>query len=153
MVLTNFQLEEMAEERGLNLIGIFSKNQLPSERVVGSYIVNMQDYDQGDGSHWVAFILFSNGKACYFDSFGFPMPREINSFLIPFKPVATNNRTIQCIKSTMCGYFCLAFIEYFNDVDPQIENVFELFDDFLNCFSHDAKKNDVIVKELLKKFK
>ncbi len=148
-MLTNFELEDIAEKNGLDLIGVFSKDQMPNERVVGSYIINLQDYNDGNGTHWVCFKLFDNGKCCYFDSFGMPMPREINSWLMKFKPIATNNRHIQDIKSSKCGYFCLAFIEYFNDIDPTQTDVFELFDDFLNCFSTDEKKNDKIVMELL----
>jgi hypothetical protein len=152
-MITNFELEDIAEKRGLDLIGVFSKDLLPKEKVAGSYIVNLQDYDDGNGTHWVAFKLFSNGKCCYFDSFGMPMPVDINSWLMKFKPVATSNRHIQDIKSELCGYFCLAFIEYFNDIDPKKEDVFELFDDFLNCFSINEKTNDKIVMELLDKYK
>jgi hypothetical protein len=52
----------------------------------------------------------------------------------------------------MCGWFCLAFIKYFNDFDTKKNDVFEAYDDFLNIFSNDAKKNDKIVSELLKKY-
>ena len=152
-MLTNFDLEDYCEKNGLNLIGVYSKDELPSERIAGSYIINMQDSDKGQGTHWVSIIIFSNGKAIYFDSFGFPAPREINSFLMPFKPIASNNRTIQYLKSTMCGYFCLALIEYFNDVEPETVDVYELYDDFLNSFSTDTKLNDKIVKEILKLFR
>ena len=152
-MISNFQLQEIAEERGLDLIGVFSKDKLPNERVAGSYIVNLQDYDDGGGAHWVVFKIFSNAKCCYFDSFGMPMPQDVNSWLMKFKPVATNNRHIQHIKSQLCGYFCLAFIEFFNDIDPKKQDVFELFDDFLNCFSTNEKVNDKIVMELLEKYK
>ena len=39
-MLTNFDLEDMAEDAGLDLVGVFSKDLLPKERVVGSYIIN-----------------------------------------------------------------------------------------------------------------
>ncbi len=150
-MISNFDLETIAEDEGLDLIGVFSKDLLPKEKVAGSYIVNLQDYDDGNGTHWVAFKLFTNGKCCYFDSFGMPMPQDVNKWTMKFKPVATSNRHIQDIKSQLCGYFCLAFIEYFMDIDPKKEDVFEKFDDFLNCFSNNTKLNDKILKELLEK--
>lgn len=150
-MLTNFDLEDMAEQMNLDLIGVFSKDMLPKERVAGSYIVNLQDYDDGDGTHWVSFKIFDNAKCCYFDPFGMPMPLDVNKFLMKFKPVAVNNRIIQDIKSDKCGYFCIAFINYFNNFDTKKNDVFEAFDDFLNCFSNKSKLNDKIVFELLDK--
>jgi len=151
-MLSNIDLENMAEKDGLDLIGVFSKDQLPTERRVGSYIVNMQDFDQGCGSHWLTFKIFDNGKAIYFDSFGVIFPEEVGEFLKMFKPIAWNNRHIQDIKSENCGRFCLAFIKYFNDFDTKKNDVFEAYDDFLNVFSNYPKTNDKILFELLKKY-
>jgi len=151
-MLTNFDIEQIAEDDELDLIGVFSKDMLPKERVAGSYIVNLQNYDDGDGTHWVAFKIFDNGKACYIDAFGFPAPVEINSFLMPFKPIASNNREIQHIKSDKCGYFCLAFIKYFNNFNTKKYDVYEAFDDFLNAFSNNTKVNDDIVLQMLDKY-
>jgi hypothetical protein len=67
---------------------------------------------------------------------------------MPFKPIATNNRQIQDIKSIRCGYFCLAFIDYFNNFDTK-NDAYEAYDDFLNCFSNNKKMNDKVVLELL----
>lgn len=151
-MLSNFDLEEMAEKDKLDLIGVFSKDLMPTERVAGSYIINLQNYEDGGGTHWTACKIFTNKKACYFDSFGMPMPVEVNKFLMPFKPIAQNNRHIQDAKSDKCGYFCLAFIKYFDDFDCKKQDVYEAYDDFLNCFSNDPRTNDKIVMELLKKY-
>ncbi len=123
---------------------------LPDEKRVGSYIINLEDHDVSSGSHWTAFIIFENGKACYFDSFGFPAPKEVNNFLKPFKPIATNNRHIQHVKSDKCGYFCFAFIKYFNDFNIK-KDVYEAYDDWLNIFSNNEKTNCKIVMDLIKK--
>jgi hypothetical protein len=151
-MLTNFDLEDIAEKDGLDLIGVFSKNMLPMERIAGSYIINLQNYEDGDGTHWVACKIFTNKKCCYFDPFGSPMPIEVNSFLMPFKPVAQNNRQIQDIKSVKCGYFCLSFIKYFNDFNYKKNDVYEAYDDWLNCFSNNSNTNDKIVMEMLEKY-
>jgi hypothetical protein len=52
--------------------------------------------------------------------------------------------------SDKCGYFCLAFIKWFNNVNPK-KDVYELYDDFINAFSSNLKLNDKIVMELLNK--
>lgn len=151
-MLTNFDLIDLAEDNGFDLIGVYSKDELPSHHQPGSYIINMQDSDVGNGTHWVVFKIFPNKQSCYFDSFGTGMPVEVSEFLEPFKPVATNNRQIQDAKSTYCGFFCLSFIKFFNDFPYKKEDVFEAFDDYLNCFSNDPKQNDKIVLELLNKY-
>lgn len=150
-MLSNFDLEDIAEQMNLDLIGVYSKDQLPSNKIAGSYIINLQDSDDGNGTHWVSFKIFDNAKCCYFDPFGMPMPTNVKSFLTKFKPVAVNNRIIQDVKSIKCGYFCIAFINYFNDFNTTKEDVFEAYDDFLNCFSNNSKLNDKIVMELINK--
>lgn len=148
-MLSNFNLEDIAEKMDLDLIGVFSKDTLPNERKVGAYIINLQDNDAGGGTHWTAFKIFENGKACYFDSFGLIAPKDVDIFLKPFKPYATNNRHIQDIKSDKCGYFCLAFIDFFNKFNSKTNDVYDAYDDFLNMFSANQRQNDKIVMELL----
>ena len=151
-MLTNLDIEEIAEKGSLDLIGVFSKDKMPKERVAGSYVINLQDYDDGEGTHWVACKIFNNKKCCYFDAFGIPPPIEVNSFLMPFKPFASNQREIQDFKSQKCGYFCLSFIQFFNDFNTKKGDVYEAYDDFLNSFTNDTKKNDTIVMEMLQKY-
>ena len=81
-----------------------------------------------------------------------PMPVDVNKFLMPFKPIAQSNRHIQDTKSDKCGYFCLAFIKHFNNFNTKKKDVYEAYDDWLNCFSVNSKTNDKIVMELLKKY-
>jgi len=151
-MLSNIDLEDMAREDDLDLIGVFSKDRLPTERQVGSYIINMDDYDNSNGTHWAAFKIFDNGKCCYFDSFGVIFPEDVGDFLKIFKPIAYNTRHIQDIKSEKCGWFCMSFIKYFNDFNTKKNDVYEAFDDYLNMFSNDEKKNDKIVDEILRKY-
>ena len=42
--LSNFELEEKAKQLRLPLVGVFSKDKIPSLQV-GSYYINMQDAD------------------------------------------------------------------------------------------------------------
>ena len=151
-MLTNFDIEKIAEENNYDLVGVFSKNQMPKERVTGSYVINLQDAEDGEGTHWVACKIFDNKTCCYFDPFGLPPPPDVSEFLMLFKPIASNNRTIQDFKSIKCGYFCLAFIKYFDDFNTKKRDVYETYDDFINAFSNNSKVNDKVVIEMLDKY-
>jgi len=149
-MLTNTDIEEICEKLKLNCIGVYSKDQLPKERRVGGYYINMEDSDKGDGSHWVFANIFPCGKAIYFDSFGIGMPPDIHAFLKPFAPIACSNRQIQDLKAETCGWFCIACHYYFTyDADPKKRSIDDCYDDFLNMWSWDTTKNNKILKEYL----
>ena len=147
-MLTNFDLEGMAQKDELDLIGVFSKDKLPTKRLAGDYIINLQNFEDGGGTHWVACKIFDNKKCCYMDAFGFDCPPDIKEFLTPFRPFAFNTREIQDLKSEKCGYFCLAFLRHVKDFDCK-NDVYKEFYDFLNSFSNNTKTNDVIVMEMV----
>jgi hypothetical protein len=146
-MITNFDIEEMANGLKLPLIGVFSKDKLPQKRSIGSYYVNMEDYDKGSGTHWVFLRIFPNGKAIYFDSFGVQTPENVRDFLKPFSPFACSNRQIQDITSQNCGRFCILLDNYFTHQVPKKSDIDEKYDDWLNSWSIDTKKNDKILKE------
>jgi len=141
-------IEEISKKLRLPLQGVFSKDKLPREPVVGSYVINLQDADAGNGTHWTFFRIFKDKKVCYFDPFGLNMPENIREFLSKYEPVAWNNRQIQDIKSDKCGLFCIA-CDYYFQYDCKRADKYECFDDFLNLWSIDPKKNDKILKEYL----
>ena len=114
MSLSNIELSQFANKLGLPLVGVFSKDQLPKERRVGSYYINMQNHDEGNGTHWVFARIFPCGKAIYGDSFGVAMPIEIKDFLKPFEPIAYSTRQIQDIKSENCGRYCILMDYWFS---------------------------------------
>ena len=81
------------------------------------------------GTHWIALYV-KNNNITYFDSFGVEhIPKEITKF-IDNKNIKTNIFRIQAYDSTMCGYFCIGFInlmfkgktltEYTNLFSPNI---------------------------------
>jgi hypothetical protein len=145
-MLTNIDLENMANKLNLPIVGVFSKNELPSglkPRQIGSYYINMQDNDKGDGTHWIFAKIFDSGHGLYFDSFGFEPPIAIQEFLKPFKPFAINKRDIQDYYSDNCGRFCL-LCDYHTAHYDEYEN-------FLEMWSDDRKRNDKILNEILRK--
>lgn len=71
--LTNLQIDEFMKKYKINnYIGCYSKDILPTKpKSDESMIINLQDYLDGNGTHWVA--IYNSPKFSdieYFDSFG-----------------------------------------------------------------------------------
>ena len=57
-MLTNFDLEKIAKNYDVTLIGIYSKNELDKLPIEdGNYIINLDD---NVGSHWTALNINKN---------------------------------------------------------------------------------------------
>ena len=106
--LSDKQIDQFVQVLGIpNYLGCIAKNQLPSHRVYGWYIVNLQSENEGDGrgTHWV-YVGVQPPFATYFDSFGQPMPEVVARFLVGLR-VFENHEIYQSLSSHMCGWFCL----------------------------------------------
>ena len=79
-----------------------------------------------------------NINVTYFDSFGIEhIPKEIKAF-INNKNIKTNIFRIQAFDSLVCGYFCIAFIDFMIKGKTLTE--------YTNLFSpNNFKKNDCII--------
>jgi len=141
------QLEQICQELKLPLVGIYSKDNLPSRLYVGSYIVNLEDRDVGNGTHWVLLRVFKTKEVIYFDSFGLSPPTQIKDFVKG--KIASSNRQIQDIDATTCGYFCIMCDDYMTHQN-QRRPIYERYDDFLNIWAVDTKKNDEILLDYLR---
>ena len=124
----------------------------------------MQNHSDGDGSHWTLAKIVCDeereenkvrkGKepmiceALYFDPFGIDMPKEVEEFLKPFKPIPYNNRQIQNINSEVCGYYCL-YCDYVLEHKQYGETYKEDFNRFLNLWSDDTTKNEKLLKKFM----
>ena len=80
-------------------------------------------------------LYVPNNNNTYFDSFGVEhIPKEIMKF-IENRNIKTNIFRIQAYDSIMCGYLCIAFIDFMFKGKSLI--------DYTNLFSpNDFKKND-----------
>ena len=153
MVLTNFDLEEIADKIGINLVGVYNKDNLPKRRIVGSYVINLSDSRDGEGnqlpgSHWVGLKIYPDGEAIYFDSFGIAPPESVKKFS-GIKNLPYNNKMIQNIKTTICGYYAIAFLNY---MKRPSEDIYKQFNNFLDMFSDNVLKNRKILERYLKPF-
>ena len=57
-----------------------------------------------------------------------------------------NHKQLQDIDSSSCGWFVIAFLRFMHQ--PEYKNI--LFESFINLFSSDTKKNELILKTLLR---
>ena len=99
--------------------GIYSRDNLPKIKD-RAYVINLDEYSD-TGTHWVALYMQNNNNSViYFDCFGVEhIPKEIKAFIVDNnnnnnnnKNIITNIFRIQEYDSTMCGYFCIGFIDF-----------------------------------------
>lgn len=157
-MLTNFNLMDMCRDHNIKLIGVFSKDILPPKKDLqeGGYVINLQDDEDEfgnslNGTHWTSCYIEKN-KACYFDSFGFVPPLQVEDFLSSFKPLPYNVKTIQSIRSGVCGWYCFYFLYYMSHSDKRLP-LLTRFVKFLSLWSNDPTKNREILEEKLKPIK
>ena len=139
--LTNIEINEYyINEPRFN--GVYSRNNLPKAIKKGAYVINLDEYEN-TGMHWITLFI-KNNEAIYFDSFGIEhIPNEINKF-IGNKIIKSNIFRLQAYDSIMSGYYCMEFINYMLKGKTLL--------DYTNLFSpNDFKKNDQIIKRILKK--
>ena len=146
--LTNFEIQKYYKNEP-RFNGVFSRNNLPKKIKDGAYVINLDEYADV-GTHWIALFCKKN-EIVYFDSFGVEyIPKEIKDFIEEFpeefpgnKNIKANIFQIQEDNSTMCGYFCIGFIDFML--------AGKNLTDYTNLFSpHDFKKNDDIILSYFK---
>ena len=92
--------------------------------------------------NWVSLFIDKN-LAVYFDFFGVAYnPQEVLN-KVKDKSITHNIFRIQDNESIMCGFYCIAFIEYMLAGKTLL--------DYTNLFSlNDYKKNDKIISKYFK---
>lgn len=131
---SNVDIIKYCADHNIALNGVFSKDLLPAVLKKGYYIVNQQDHDEGNGTHWTCFYYNKPKMSYYFDSFGFPPPIDVCDKI---KPYSYNGDDIQDYNSSSCGWFCILFCK--------------MGVSMLKHFTNDLKKNEEILFNLLPK--
>lgn len=141
--LSNFEIMDLIKHNKLNYYfdGVYSKDQLPELKPTKFYIINLQDSDVGGGTHWCSFY-YSKLQSIYFDSYGFPPPKEVESKIGNY---IYNDGQLQDMDASSCGYYALSFIKFLHDKT----NKEEAFKIFLKLFKNETIKNDKILYNLL----
>lgn len=124
--------------------GVFCKDQLPKKMNNKCYIINMQDSDEGSGSHWVAVMDVNPKETVYFDSFGEnDAPIDIEKFLKTRKKgkkLMRNKIQLQKLDSSSCGEYCIYFVNH------------AILGNSLNNTLKGFTKNPVINEHILRKY-
>lgn len=124
--LTNVDLTKHAAKLGIDTFrGVYSKDLLPDRpRAKECGIVNLQDSEEGEGTHWTAYRSNPGPCAFYFDSFGLRPPKEVTRYL-KGKRIIFNRKRIQQPGEVLCGQYCL-FVLFHLDKDGS--NLFNIAD-------------------------
>lgn len=155
-IISNFDLEEIAEVLKIPLISVCNKDLLRDikNKKNGFYVVNLQNSvdangNQLEGTHWVCFGKFKNQTAFYFDSYGFKPPLEILHFLRHCKTLY-NKTQIQSLGQVCCGWYCIGIINYF--VTHPSNSIEQNINGYSNLFSKtNLTGNQKILEKYLKK--
>ena len=113
-------IKEIARSLSIGVKGVYVKDQLPKLEN-GNYVINLNGT-----SHWTGLIK-DGDRYFYFDSFGFPAPAELEN-AIGKKGYQWNDKDIQDIDSSSCGYYVLAFFKFTNK--EANKSLFEVFTAF-----------------------
>jgi hypothetical protein len=138
--LSNIDIEEILKSQKIK-VTVYMKDELPFTLKRGFYVINLQSSTVGSGTHWTA-LYYNSKHSYYFDPFGFIAPTEVEQKLNEY---TFNNKQIQNLKSTACGYYCIAFIIFMN----KRKNKKLGFIIFVDEFSTNTKKNDKLLYNYL----
>jgi hypothetical protein len=148
-MLTNFQLEDMADYYGVPLTDVVMKNELNNKVIDANWIINLASAPS-TGTHFLGLI--TRGKqSFYFDSFGAPPPEEIIHYVKQRKGshLGYNNSIIQDLESSNCGYYSFLFLLYMKNHLKNHKSIYDCADEFIKHFADDTKKNDAILAKLM----
>lgn len=143
--LSNQEINDLVKKKRLHgFHGCFMSDSIPGDLKQGSYIINI-DKTGGEGTHWTSLCIGRGGNCFYFDSFGQPAPQILDNQITPY---SFNNRQLQDYKSSSCGFYCLAFIQYMSRRGINEDN----FKKFLSFFrSYPSNEyNEFILNQFLK---
>jgi hypothetical protein len=142
--LSETQIKSILKRHNYSINGIYSKDEIPVVLKLGWMIINLQDHDKGNGSHWVCY-RYGENECEYFDSFGMPPPNEILN-VTGNKKLLYNTKQIQDYYSSACGYFVIGCIVFDSKEPIEVH-----FNRFLSLFSSFTKANDRILFNLLRR--
>jgi hypothetical protein len=103
-------------------------------------VVNLDD-STGAGTHFTAYYNIPNNEfVYYFDSYGVICPSNIEKYLrTSGKKILFSNGHLQKIDSSICGFYCIYFINEMNKGTS--------YYDIISPFGNDCEHNDNFIKQ------
>jgi hypothetical protein len=152
MSLTNIDLINIAKKMKINLIAVVSKDELSKiPHKTGGYIINLQNNHDGQGTHWVSFIIYQKNnniyRCIYFDPYGIPPPIEVEQYIKQLNDlkILSNKRQVQKINTTECGWYALSWL-YNMQYKRRSINIIDDFSDYISKFSNNLNDELKILK-------
>ena len=164
MSLTDTEIFDLAKKMDVPLVFCGFKDELETKKLQynKSYIINMEnefdeDGQRNSGSHYTCFQVnkYPNGKTekVYFDSFGMPPPQIVEEFCggkVPYQ-----NKNLQSLMNSACGWYCLAFLHFINACEGRSKHLYSDCENFTDMFddlnkSTDHLKNEWILKHFFR---
>ena len=141
--MSNFDLLEWCKYLNIPIKNVLSRDQkVPHDHKQTLFIYNLEPSYMG-GSHWIATYA-KNNVINYFDSFGLPPFEEmLNHAKRQNVTLLHQNQQLQTLYSTVCGYFCLYFL---NEMNKGVD-----YFDLLQVFGTDTIKNEAFLERYFKK--
>jgi len=107
--LSNIQIVSKCQKLEIrNFKGVFMRDELNKNMTADKnecLILNI-DHSNNNGTHWTSLFI-KDGLCCYFDSFGFPPPLEVEEYIRKFDKRYYNSFEIQKGNQVICGHFCI----------------------------------------------
>ena len=136
--MSNFDLLDWCKYLKIPIENVLSRDQtVPHQHKLALFIYNLEPHYMS-GSHWVTTYV-RNGTINYFDSSGMPPFQElVNHAKEKNLTLLHQNKQIQNLYTTTCGYFCLYFL---NEMHKGVD-----YFDLLQVFSFDTKENEEFIE-------
>ena len=155
LLLSNHDIVQICTKLNIKLNAILSKDEYEDiNPEIGCYIINLQDSEIGNGTHWTALVI-TKRWGIYYDPFGIAIPRPIKHFLSRNKtniPVYYSPDQIQPLQSVFCGYYCIYFMFFASVLNGKHWNGHYILDKHNSIYSLENRHlNDRILQNLIKK--
>ena len=141
--MSNFDLLNWCKYLKIPIKNVLSRDQkVPHNHKQTFFIYNLEP-SYLFGSHWVCTFA-KNNVINYFDSFGLPPFQEmVDHAKKQNVTLLHQNQQIQNLYSSVCGYFCLYFL---NEMNKGVD-----YFDLLQVFGTDTIKNEAFLERYFKK--
>lgn len=145
--MNSLEILKFLSEIPSHTVGVFPADKIPRLWCKPvAFVFNTQE-NSLPGQHWVAVYVSKNGHGLFFDSYGLPpyIKNHIRRMRKNCDRFKWNTRPLQSDSSSVCGQFCIMFLDY-------MSRGFKIAD-FLKNFSFDFKNNDKIAARYVERLK